>query len=103
MPKKLNILDEHLNIIKTILNKYIPIKTKVWVFGSRANNSARKYSDLDLLINFNSKPLPSSLKADLEDAFEESDLPYKVDIVDWNAITDEFRQTIKNKRISLEL
>lgn len=103
MPKKLNISDAHLKIIKTILNKYLPIHAIVWVFGSRAKGSARKYSDLDLLIDSNNKPLSSSLKGNLEDEFEESDLPYKVDIVDWNTITDEFRQMIKDERVVLYL
>ena len=35
------------------------------------------------------------------EAFEEGDLPYRVDIVDWYAIGDRFRSLIAAKRILL--
>jgi len=33
----------------------------------------------------------------LKEAFEESDLPFRVDITDYNAISNEFRAIIKAK------
>ena len=34
----------------------------------------------------------------LRDDFEESDLPFKVDIVDWNTIDEKFRSIIHHDR-----
>ncbi|HEV2551166.1 MAG TPA: hypothetical protein VGU20_27905 [Stellaceae bacterium] len=37
----------------------------------------------------------------LRDAFTESDLPYKVDFVDWHAVDDRFRRRIAAQRVAL--
>ena len=53
---------------------------QVFVFGSRAKGSHKKYSDLDLFII--SKPsLTHTELSKLKDAFEESDLAIKIDLV----------------------
>lgn len=98
MKISLDIRQKDLDIILTILQKNIPSKTTVWVFGSRAKNTARKFSDLDLAIDTNQQPMPLALMTNLLDAFEESDLPYKVDIVDLNTIDSDFRSLITNEK-----
>ncbi len=72
---------DHLKIVQDILQKFVP-EREVWVFGSRAKWLAKEYSDLDLCI-VGEKPLNFRTQSLLEDAFEDSDLPYKVDVVDW--------------------
>jgi hypothetical protein len=62
---------------------------------------AKKFSDLDLAIDVGTK-LAHHTYVDLKFAFEESDLPYKVDIVDWQSISKSFRKTIQDDRISLK-
>jgi uncharacterized protein len=54
---------------------------KAWVFGSRATGRARPYSDLDILIS-SPTPLDWRARADLQDAFEASNLPFRVDVVE---------------------
>lgn len=54
---------------------------KAWVFGSRATGRARPYSDLDILIS-SPAPLDWRARADLQDAFEASNLPFRVDVVE---------------------
>ena len=39
--------------------------------------------------------------ARLTEAFRDSDLPYRVDLVDWHEIDDRWRQTIAAERIAL--
>ena len=60
-----------------------PISTtiKAWVFGSRATGHERPYSDLDILIS-SPTPLDWRARADLQDAFEASNLPFRVDVVE---------------------
>jgi len=80
------------NEIFTILNQYLG-KTPVYAFGSRARHDAREHSDLDLLIKGDSE-IPQALYYQLKDAFEESDLSIKVDVIDWYRISEDFQQTI---------
>ncbi|NDU79729.1 MAG: nucleotidyltransferase domain-containing protein [Ferrovum sp.] len=70
---------------------------EVWAFGSRAKWTAKVYSDLDLAIITN-KPLPLELSVKLSDDFSESDLPWKVDVVDWVSTSETFRQIIEQDR-----
>ncbi|MFI4955022.1 MAG: nucleotidyltransferase family protein [Gammaproteobacteria bacterium] len=85
---------EYLEIVKEILNQHLPNHSKVWVFGSRTKGKIKKFSDLDLAVDVNHAQLPLSLLADLAHDFDESALPYKVDIVDWNTINNSFKNLI---------
>ncbi|MBV6446502.1 nucleotidyltransferase domain-containing protein [Nitrosomonas sp.] len=87
-------------IIRDILRAYIPDCT-VWAFGSRATGRAKQYSDLDLAIN-GGKALGIDLAAQLAEAFAESDLPYKVDIIDWTTASERFRETIERDRVVVQ-
>lgn len=93
---------EHLTIIQTILRRHLPANHRVWVFGSRVKGSARPYSDIDLVVNNNGKNVGIEIISDLQADFEESDLPFPVDIVDWNSINEDFQNLIKNEKIPLE-
>ena len=70
------------DILRSVL-KQTSLKTPVeaWVFGSRATGRERPYSDLDILIS-SSTPLDWRARADLQDAFEASNLPFRVDVVE---------------------
>lgn len=90
---------EHLAIIRNILKTEIP-GIEVRVFGSRINGKAEKYSDLDLVLVGKEK-LDWKRIETLKDAFAESDLPFMVDVVDWYAISDEFRKVIGGESVVL--
>jgi len=87
-------------LVLTILAANLPAGTTTWVFGSRATGRARRYSDLDLAIDAG-RPLTLDEVARLAEAFRDSDLPYRVDLVDWQSIGDRFRQTIAADRLQL--
>jgi hypothetical protein len=71
----------HLAIIRSILNKELAgPDCKVYLFGSRARKTARSASDVDLAIQ-SSEDMHARI-ARAQHAFEESDLPYTVDLVD---------------------
>ena len=65
----------------------------VLIFGSRYHGKAWEYSDLDLAFVGEGK-LGFSRCYDLKEAFAESDLPYRVDVLDYHAISPEFRAII---------
>lgn len=88
-----DISPHHLEIVKAILRKHIPNR-EVWYFGSRATGKAKQYSDLDLAI-IGTTPLTLTQLALLEYDFDQSDLPYKVDLVDWAASGEIIKKTAK--------
>ncbi len=61
----------------------------------------KPYSDLDLAL-MTEYPLSLHQGARLTEAFEESNLPFKVDIIDWASINESFKKTIQSSLISLE-
>ena len=89
----INISKNDLRIIKNILKTHIP-GCEVRVFGSRYIGNAREYSDLDIIVVGKSK-LGLTALSDLKELFAESDLPFRVDILDWHAVTQEFRNVIE--------
>ncbi|MBN6066037.1 nucleotidyltransferase domain-containing protein [Aggregatibacter actinomycetemcomitans] len=88
----LTITEQELQIVKAILHQHVP-NHSVWAFGSRVKGNAKTYSDLDLAI-IGESPLSLNTLANLTEAFSESDLPWKVDIVDWAVTNDAFKQII---------
>ena len=97
MNQRIEMEPRHRAIVAGILRRHVPGR-EVWVFGSRAAGRSRPYSDLDLAIGGDT-PLPLSVMAALSDAFENSLLPFKVDVVDWATASDSFRQIIAPARI----
>lgn len=83
------------NDIKDIVFKYLDSnKIKVFVFGSRVNGTNRKFSDIDL--GFESDlSIPYSLVLDIEDEFENSNIPYSIDVVDFSKVSNKFKAVAK--------
>lgn len=84
--------------IQKILRKFLDSKTvRIYVFGSRVGDRSRKDSDLDLLLHGPSA-ISYSILAQIKEAFEESDIPYKIDVLDYFTISDRFRKKIENQK-----
>lgn len=96
----IDVTPEQWRIIQDILQTCIP-ELEVWAFGSRATGTAKPYSDLDLAI-ITREPLTLAKSADISEAFTESDLPWKVDLVDWATTSDTFREIIQNQRVVIQ-
>jgi len=90
------ITPDQLEIVRTILKRYVP-QYETWAFGSRARGTQKTPSDLDLAI-ITDQPLPLSVDTALHDAFSASDLPWRVDIVDWAATREPFRRIIEQNK-----
>ena len=82
-----------LQAIQKILAQQVP-QAQVFAFGSRVSGNPRQYSDIDLAI---ASPQPLGLRKlrQLKDAFEDSDLPICVDIVEWSLADADFRSAIE--------
>ena len=82
----------HLKTVRQILAEHVPA-CEVRAFGSRVTRSAKAYSALDLAV-VGVTALDRSTLARLKEAFEESDLPIQVDVLDWQEISQNFREII---------
>ena len=84
---------DHWAIVRDALRRHVPDR-EVLAFGSRATWTAKDYSDLDLAI-MGEEPLSLRASSALDEALVESDLPFRVDIVDWARTDDSFRRIIR--------
>ena len=102
MTSPVDIRPDHLEIVQGILREHLPADVKVWVFGSRASWTTKDSSDLDLALEGESK-LSLKVLGALNDAFENSPLPYTVDVVDLHRIGESFRRIVGSQKVSLPL
>jgi len=91
---------DQLATVLAILQAEVP-ECEVWAFGSRAKWTAKDSSDLDLAL-MASERLPLSKLGRLREAFKDSYLPVKVDVVDIRRVSDEFRKIIESQRVVLQ-
>ncbi|MCL1947053.1 MAG: nucleotidyltransferase domain-containing protein [Chitinivibrionia bacterium] len=86
-----------IKIIKEIIKKHAD-DCRVFAFGSRVKSSAKKTSDLDLL--FESQEKLGFLRIQkIKEAFQESDLPFRVDVIDYNDISENFKKIINEEKV----
>ena len=84
--------------VLALLQRHLP-RTEAWVYGSRAKWTALPQSDLDLVV-FATPDQRNRIGA-LREAFEESDLPFRVDLFVWDEVPEEFREEIESEHIVL--
>ena len=85
--------------VQAILERLLPGR-EVRAFGSRVSGKAKEFSDLDLAV-MGEEPVSDAVLADLRDAFRESDLPFKVDVLEWAATRGSFRTIIEREWVLL--
>jgi len=102
MKIKFDVTPTEFIIIKDILKKYLTKDCKAYVFGSRAKSSSLHGSDLDLALECKEKidfKKLSKIKID----FEDSRLPYMVDVIDLQATKEYFKNMIEKEMIEFPL
>ena len=93
MTGSIDLNPNYLATVRRILADHVP-QCEVRAFGSRATWTAKDYSDLDLAVVGNG-PLDWKTLGRLKEDFEESDLPMRVDVLDWHSISESFRRVIE--------
>ncbi len=83
---------KYIEFIKETVAEILP-EAEIYLFGSRTQNKAQKYSDVDIALK-GEISFENLLKIKI--AFENSTFPYKVDVVDLNSLKPEFLNIIKN-------
>jgi len=94
--KKIYIEERHWKIVKDILSQY---SYTFYAFGSRVKGKQRRFSDLDI---YSPDNIPLNIYGQIEEDFEESDLPFKVDVVSWDRMSPEFREIIKKDLVLIQ-
>ena len=89
---------EHRKTVLALLERHLP-GTPAWAYGSRTTWTSRPQSDLDLVVF--ATPEQRRPVGDLREAFEESSLPFRVDLFVWGEVPAEFQGQIRTKHIVL--
>lgn len=91
----MHIATEHLEEAKRILAFWAP-GLPAFAFGSRVHGrTLKRTSDLDICFKGNA-PVPKKIMRQVTNAFDVSDIPFRVDIVDWHDLSQDFRANIEN-------
>lgn len=101
-PDTLNLPGRYLATVKALLRRHVP-QAEVWAYGSRVTGTGHDASDLDLVLRNPAAPETETPGlSGLRDAFGESDLPIRVDIVDWARIPARFRREIERAHVAVQ-
>jgi predicted nucleotidyltransferase len=92
----IHIKEEYFAIIKAILAKY---PYSFYAFGSRVRGTHQEFSDLDICYM---ETIPLLILAQLKDEFEQSNLPFKVDLVSFNEANQNFKAIIQADLILIQ-
>lgn len=93
----LDLKPEDFAVVCKILERLVP-EAEVWAYGSRVSGRSHEGSDLDLVVRNPRDPQRTFAHLyELREAFEESDLPFLVDVFDWAAIPEHFRRRIEQE------
>jgi predicted nucleotidyltransferase len=87
---KFGLSERDINTITSILKKF-PEVEQINIFGSRALNTYKTGSDIDLAII--NKNVSSKTLSQIQSEFSDSSLPYQVDLIDYTTLT---HQELKN-------
>ena len=88
----IDITTEERQTVLALLQRHLP-GTAAWVYGSRVKWTSRPQSDLDLVVFATPEQRPQV--GDLREAFEESNLPFRVDLFVWDDVPKPFRKQIE--------
>jgi len=87
-------------IVKDIIARHLP-ETDIQAFGSRVHGRAKKWSDLDLVL-MTRKQIPPDIMTHIKLDLAESDLPWRVDTLDWSRLDENFRALIEKELTPLD-
>ena len=92
---------EHRALALDIIRRRLP-EARVWVYGSRAKGRARRYSDLDLMLDDGGRQISASVMGNLDEDFDESNLPIIVELHDMAQTDARFLERVREDFLPLE-
>ena len=100
--QRLDMQPQHLALLRELLKQHLP-HAEVWGYGSRVNGNGHEASDLDLVVR-----QPADLKqetpqlGEMREAFIESNLPIRVEVVDWARVPASFHREIEQAYVMVQ-
>ncbi|SFF18258.1 nucleotidyltransferase family protein [Thermoflexibacter ruber] len=82
--------------LRAVLVECMPLGTEIFLFGSRANHTAGRISDIDIGFRSPSEISPVLL-SEIADIIEDSFVPFRVDLVDFSKVSKDFEQEALKK------
>ena len=98
LDRPVDITADQRKTLLALLERHLP-NTAAWVYGSRVKWTSRPQSDLDLVVF--ATPEQERRVSDLREAFEESSLPFRVDLFVWDSVPEQFRKQIEADHVVL--
>lgn len=89
--------DESKRKIIGVIALIVP-EASIYLFGSRARGTYSQWSDIDIALDSGEKISRHRIGEALS-MLEASKVPYKVQIVDCNSVSDDMRTSILNERV----
>jgi uncharacterized protein len=80
-----------------------PLKAQgahVWIFGSRVRGDHKEFSDVDILFE-KTKDFPPGFLFELKDAIENSNFPFKLDLVDRSELASSYTESVERDKQAL--
>jgi type I restriction enzyme S subunit len=94
----INLEDKYLASLKNILKNGLgKTKCEVLLFGSRASGKNNKTSDIDIVVK-SQEPI-TALISYIKELFEESNIPYKVDVLEYHRTGETLRKNIDKEGV----
>ncbi len=78
---------------RIVLEMLTPYAVSVYLFGSRANGTMTRNSDIDVAV-LAQEALPAGLLSKIREKLEDSQILYNVDLVDLSEVTQEFKDKV---------
>ena len=96
-------LPEHwLSQLAAIFTTWAP-EFEIWAYGSRVTGQHHEASDLDLVLIHPTDPDTTRCTnlGQLREALDESNLPIRVDVMDWASLPQAFHAQINKQKVCL--
>ena len=83
--------------IISLVSALVP-NAKIYLFGSRARKTHGPRSDIDIALDAGHE-LERVMVGEVRDILNASNIPYKIDVVDFYGVSDDMRQFIDKEKI----
>lgn len=83
--------------IIAVISALIP-DAKIYLFGSRVRDTNAEWADIDIALDAG-RPLSLQDVDEVKSMFGESNIMYKIDVVDFHQINDVMREEILRERV----
>lgn len=93
----MNSIEKYKDKLIKAIEYHLP-HTKIYLFGSQATGHATTSSDIDIALD-NRAPLPFGLRTKILETIDNLNIPYNVDIVDFQRAPEDLKKSILTEKI----